>query len=65
MSGNEWETAKTHGDSYYIYRVFLTAKEPAVFVIKNPVMRCEEGHIILEPLKYRVIVKKQAGSYTK
>ena len=65
MSGNEWETAKTHGDSYYIYRVFLTVEEPAVFVIKNPVMRCEEGHIILEPLKYRVIVKKQAGAYTK
>ncbi len=65
MSGNEWETARSHGESYYIYRVFLTAKEPTMFVIKNPVKRCEEGHIILEPLKYRVIVKKQAGSYTK
>lgn len=65
MSGNEWETARSHGESYYIYRVFLTAKEPTMFVIQNPVKRCEEGHIILEPLKYRVIVKKQAGSYTK
>ena len=65
MSGNEWETARTQGESYYIYRVFLTEKEPTMFVIKNPVKRCEEGHIILEPLKYRVIVKKGAGSYTK
>lgn len=63
MSGNEWETAKLHGSSYYIYRVFLTTKNPSVFIIKDPVQRCQEGHIILEPLTYRVVVKKEAGSY--
>ncbi len=65
MSANEWETARSLGESYYVYRVFLTAKEPILYVIKNPVKEEAKGNIILETLSYRVIVKKQAGTYIK
>lgn len=63
MSGNEWETAKIHGDSYCIYRVFLTKEKIIMFVIKNPAQRETEGSVILEPLKYRVVVTEEAGTY--
>ena len=65
MSSNEWETARSQKDRYYIYRVFLTNKDPKIFVIQNPVSKEKAGHIILELLKYRVVVKKQAGEYIK
>ena len=63
MSSNEWETAKNYGQSYYIYRVFLIATGSKMFIIQDPVDKEKKGFIILEPLKYRVIVKKQAGDY--
>jgi len=63
MSSNEWETARNQGDSYYIYRVFLTSTDSKIFIIRNPVKKERAGYIILEPLKYRVVVKKQAGNY--
>ncbi len=75
LSGRRWcdlfpdeqqrmETARSQKDRYYIYRVFLTT-EIEDFVIQNPVSKEKAGHIILELLKYRVVVKKQAGEYIK
>lgn len=63
MSGNEWNTAKNFGDNYYIYRVFLTREESTIFIIKNPVEQEKKSNIILEVIKYRVIIKKNSGIY--
>lgn len=65
MSSNEWDTAKSFKECYYIYRVFLIRGEASIFVIKDPVKKYEDGHILLEALQYRVIVKEAAGSYAK
>lgn len=63
MSSNEWDTAVHHKDSYYIYRVFLIKEGAQIFSIKNPAEKYEQGKILLEPLKYRVVVKSSAGEY--
>lgn len=57
MSSNEWSTAKLYKECYYIYRVFLAAKEAVIFVVKNPVAKETKGLIILEPSEYRVLFK--------
>lgn len=63
MSSNEWETARNHGEKYYIYRVFLTTEGYKIFCVKNPIKLEKEGHIIIEPLQYRVILKKNSGNF--
>ncbi|MHB8064960.1 MAG: protein NO VEIN domain-containing protein [Ruminiclostridium sp.] len=63
ISSNEWETARQFGDCYYIYRVFLTKNGYKIYVVKNPCKREEEGSITIVPLKYRVSLKKDSGSY--
>jgi hypothetical protein len=63
MSSNEWETARNYGDKYYIYRVFLTTEGYEIFCVKNPVNMEKDGHIIVEPLQYRVILKKNSGKF--
>ena len=63
MSANEWESAKNYGDIYSIYRVFLTRDKAQIFVIKNPIEQHRLGHVLVEPLQYRVLVKPQAGAY--
>lgn len=60
MSANEWETARSYRQSYYIHRVFLTANEASVHVVKDPIAKEEQNEIILEPLDYRVVLKKGA-----
>lgn len=50
---NEYETAKKHGENYYIYVVYeiLTA-HPKIWMIKNPFIK-EDG-INMRPVKYKV-----------
>jgi hypothetical protein len=64
MSSNEWETARLHRDSYYIYRVFLTAAETKICIVRNPVTKQENGHILIEPLTYRVFLTRKAVDQT-
>lgn len=63
MSHNEWLSAKQHGGSYYIYRVFMTSEGSRIFIVKNPYQQQKEGKIFIEPLHYRVILKKEAGHF--
>jgi len=63
MSSNEWETARNYGDKYYIYRVFLTPEGYKIFCVRNPIEMEKGGHIIIEPLQYRVILKKNCGKF--
>ena len=65
MSSNEWVTAKNHKEKYYIYRVFITNEDPKIYIIKNPAQKYQRGLIMLEPLEYRVIVKRGSGNYAQ
>lgn len=60
MSSNEWDAAKLYGESYYIYRVFLTSKDAQIYIVKNPAEKETRGLVILEPSQFRVLLKHEA-----
>lgn len=63
MSINEWNTAKSYQNSYYIYRVFLVNKNVKLFIVKNPTDKESRGLIVLEPTGFKVILNKGSGEF--
>lgn len=65
MSANEWSAAKSYGESYYIYRVFLVSKDAKLFIVKNPAKKEQEGLLTLEPTDYKVILNNDCGQFVE
>lgn len=61
MTRNEWVAAEQHGDSYYIYRVYITNDGLVVFVLNDPVQLRSKSKIYAEPLKYHVEFDHNSG----
>ncbi|MDZ7796982.1 MAG: DUF3883 domain-containing protein [Candidatus Marinimicrobia bacterium] len=36
LTANEWNTAKSLSDRYYVYRIYLSKKAKKLFILKNP-----------------------------
>lgn len=53
---NEWNTAKRHGDSYWIYHVReLNRRGQTIHKIRNPVQLEQQGAFILNAVAFRVV----------
>ena len=65
MSINEWSVAEQHGDDYFIYRVIITKEGIAIFEIQNPVLKQKDGHLIVEPVAYKVVYTDKSGKNLK
>jgi len=63
VSINEWSVAEQHGDDYFIYRVIITKEGVSIFAIQNPVRRQKEGHLIAEPIGFKVVYSAKSGAY--
>jgi len=63
ISINEWSVAEQHGDDYFIYRVIITKEGVSIFAIQNPVRRQKEGHLIAEPIGFKVVYSAKSGAY--
>lgn len=45
LTPNEWDTAETLGDNYYVYYLVINDSGKNIFVINNPVKEYERGNI--------------------
>lgn len=49
LTTNEWETAATLKDHYYIYRLMITSDEMFLYLLKNPVAMYKQDKITMIP----------------
>ena len=49
LTTNEWETAATLKDHYYIYRLMITSNEMFLYLLKNPVAMYKQDKITMIP----------------
>jgi len=63
LTPNEWDTAVSVGDAYYVY--FLVANEfsKKVFIINNPVKQHKLGNIKVDKFSHYVEFKSRAGAW--
>ena len=47
LTANEWDSAETLGENYYIYFLVVNDKGKKVFIIQNPVKKYNEGKLKL------------------
>jgi hypothetical protein len=45
LTPNEWGTASTIGDNYFVYRLMLSKSEKKLFIIKNPVGQYKQNKL--------------------
>lgn len=45
LTPNEWDTAETLGDNYYVYYLVINDTGKNIFVINNPVKEYEKGNV--------------------
>lgn len=48
LTPNEWDTAETMGENYFIYYLVVNEKEKKIFVIQNPVRQYFEGNLKID-----------------
>lgn len=42
LTPNEWDSAETLGDHYFIYYLVVTGLKKSIFIIQNPVEKCKQ-----------------------
>ena len=48
LTPNEWDTAETLGDNYFVYYLVINDEGKNIFVIKNPIKQFELGNIKID-----------------
>lgn len=48
LTPNEWDTAETMGDNYFIYYLVVNDETKKVFLIQNPVKQYEQGNLKID-----------------
>ncbi len=64
LTPNEWDTAETIGNSYFIYYLVVNESEKKIFVIKNPVEQHSKGYLKVDK-NLVVEFSKEAGQWQK
>ncbi|KAA6328504.1 hypothetical protein EZS27_022610 [termite gut metagenome] len=64
LTPNEWDTAETLGDSYFIYRLVINEEEKNIFIIQNPVKQCKLGNLKIDE-NLVVEFSKSSGQWHK
>jgi len=62
LTANEWDTAETLGENYYIYFLVVNDTGKKVFIIKDPVKKYNEGKLKLNK-DYVVKFDKSSGTW--
>lgn len=48
LTPNEWDTAETMGENYFIYYLVVNEKEKNIFVIQDPVKQYSQGNLKID-----------------
>ncbi|MDX2190890.1 MAG: DUF3883 domain-containing protein [Bacteroidota bacterium] len=64
LTPNEWDTAETIGDNYFIYYLVVNEGSKNIFVIQNPVKQCEQGNLKIDK-NLVVEFSKKSGQWEK
>lgn len=64
LTPNEWDTAETMGENYYIYYLVVNDNEKNIFVIQNPVKQHLQGNIKVDK-NLVVEFSKTSGQWSK
>ncbi len=64
LTPNEWDTAETLGDNYYVYYLVINEKGKNIFVIQNPIKQFELGNIKIDK-NLVVEFSKTSGQWEK
>ena len=64
LTPNEWDTAETIGESYFIYYLVVNENSKNIFVINNPVNEYNKGNLKVDK---NLVVEflKQSGQWQK
>jgi hypothetical protein len=64
MSTNEWITAETNKDRYFVYRLIINKESTKLFVILDPVGKYISDQLKMIPRKgAEIIYKENCGSW--
>ena len=64
LTPNEWDTAETIGENYYIYYLIVNENEKNIFIIQNPVKQFSEGNLKIDK-NLVVEFNKTSGQWQK
>jgi Restriction endonuclease BpuJI - N terminal/Protein NO VEIN, C-terminal len=64
LTPNEWDTAETLGDNYYVYYLVINDAGKNIFVINNPVKEYEKGNLKVDK-NLVVEFSKESGQWQK
>ncbi|HAX48001.1 MAG TPA: DUF3883 domain-containing protein [Ignavibacteria bacterium] len=62
MSTNEWLTAETNGDTYFIYRLIINKESIRLLIIQNPVEKYKHNELRMIPRKGAEIILNENSS---
>lgn len=63
LTPNEWNAARSHGDTYFVYRIIISEGDLRMFVIKNPYEQERLGTIQMTPRSGAEISYSEAAGY--
>ncbi|MCO5259592.1 MAG: DUF3883 domain-containing protein [Crocinitomicaceae bacterium] len=64
LTPNEWDTAETLGDNYYVYYLVINDEGKNIFVIQNPIKQFELGNLKIDK-NLVVEFSKTSGQWQK
>ncbi len=64
LTPNEWDTAETIGDNYFIYYLVVNEGSKNIFVIQNPIKQYEQGNLKIDK-NLVVEFSKTSGQWEK
>jgi len=62
LTPNEWDSAETLKDRYFIYYLVINETNKNIFIIQDPVQQCQLGNIIVDK-NFTVEFSAQAGQW--
>lgn len=66
LTPNEWSTAETLQDAYFVYRLMVSKRERKLFIIKNPVRQYKQDNLRMTPRNGAdIIFTEKAGDWNK
>lgn len=66
LTPNEWSTAETLQDAYFVYRLMISKRERKLFIIKNPVKQYKQDNLKMSPRNGAYIIfTEKAGDWNK
>ena len=66
LTPNEWSTAETLQDAYFVYRLMISKRERKLFIIKNPVKQYKQDNLKMSPRNGAdIIFTERAGDWNK